>query len=168
MRALVFLLLLCGYENTYAMDVEPNLCDPDESILFSCATGTKVLSVCASKSLSKTQGKLTYLFGESKKAVELSYSANYDSLEEKFNYSYSSYPKGAVSELSFDIGQYLYTVHADTHVFRQSSSGVFIERQGEVVAYKACNNSYQKNNLYSISKAGFNTGKARGIGTKPD
>ncbi|MBU2986523.1 hypothetical protein KO528_14260 [Saccharophagus degradans] len=127
-----------------------------------------MLSVCATKSLSKSEGKLNYRFGESKKTIELAYSANYDSLEEKFNYSYSSYSKGAVSEISFSIGQYLYTVHADTYVFRESSTGVFIEMQGEIVAYKACNNAYQKNNLYSISKAGFNTSEARGIGTKPD
>ena len=168
MRVLVFILLLGCYANTYAMDNEPNLCESDEAILFSCATGTKVLSVCATKSLSKSEGKLTYRFGESKQTVELAYSENYNSLEEKFNYSYSGYPKGAVSELSFSIGQYLYTVHADTHVFKDSSAGVFIERQGEIIAYKACNNAYQKNNLYSISKAGFNTSEARGIGTKPD
>jgi hypothetical protein len=48
------------------------LCHTDETVVFSCATGTHFLSICASPNLSKEAGYLQYRYG-SKDKLELVY-----------------------------------------------------------------------------------------------
>jgi hypothetical protein len=39
-------------------------CADNEEVVFSCGIGSKVVSLCASKDISETQGSLTYTFGK--------------------------------------------------------------------------------------------------------
>jgi hypothetical protein len=39
-------------------------CAKDEEVVFSCGIGSKIVSLCASKDISETQGSLTYTFGK--------------------------------------------------------------------------------------------------------
>lgn len=41
----------------------PSHCAPDEKVIFSCGTGAKIVSVCASGDLSAGMGSLSYRFG---------------------------------------------------------------------------------------------------------
>ena len=39
-------------------------CSKEEEVVFSCGIGSKIVSLCASKDISDTQGSLTYTFGK--------------------------------------------------------------------------------------------------------
>ena len=78
---LSFFPALCGYADTYS---EMALCDPHETVLFSCATsraGTdpqhprstprRIVSFCATPMTTAVSGRLTYRFGADKQHVEL-------------------------------------------------------------------------------------------------
>ncbi|MGI2855323.1 hypothetical protein ACRTDR_14145 [Shewanella algae] len=160
-----FLMLVMS--GAYA--IEPSLCGEYEDDYFSCVSGKKIVSVCLSQEFSPDSGRLSYRYGVTGK-IELEYSASYSELSSKFDFAMSSYAKGNVSELSFSVGKYTYTVHSDRHVFRESTAGVFLERENKVVAYKKCDNSRPRNKhlLTDLRKIGFVTGEARGIGTVGD
>lgn len=53
-----------------AADGRPSLCRGGEVAVFSCATGGKIVSLCASADLAPDRGSLTYRFGR-KGALEL-------------------------------------------------------------------------------------------------
>lgn len=73
-RTCLSLLLSCFMMNAVASN--SSLCQAEETILFSCMTKqNKIISLCASKELSATNGYIQYRFGN-KKAVELTYPAN--------------------------------------------------------------------------------------------
>lgn len=145
---------------------EPNLCAPSEDVYFSCATEDKILSVCLSKDFSAEDGKLTYRFG-TEEDTELAYSSKLPTLNNKFNFGYSAYPKGSTTELSFVIDEYTYTVHQDLHVFKPNSSGVFVEKNMKEVAYIECDTDRQEHDksLFDLEELGFKPHEARNIGT---
>lgn len=148
---------------------EPTLCGKLEGVYFSCATKGKVISLCLTNEFGPDAGELTYRYGVVGN-VELEYSASYGDLNSKYGYAFSSYAKGNVAELSFNIGKYVYTIHSDKHVFRASAAGVFVERDNKVVAYKQCDNPSPKNqnSLADLRKIGIVIGAPRGIGTEGD
>ncbi len=148
---------------------EPSLCQTTETIIFSCASGKNIISVCTSKVFNSNEGYLTYKFGENGEAMELSHTAEARYFEDEFKFSYSGYAKGSTYELSFSVDEYLYTVHSDLHVYRDDSSGVFVENDSGLEAYYECNNSRQNpsHEWAKIYHAGFSIGQATHIGTKP-
>lgn len=148
---------------------EPTLCRDSEKTYFSCSSDIKVISVCLSERFDPDSGKLTYRFGRPDR-IELEYSSSYNELNSKFNFGFFSYAKGSTSELSFKIGEYTYTVHRDSHVFRPNTAGVVVERDNKVAAYKKCDNPSFKNeyDLSDLNDIGFIVGSSRGIGTAGD
>ncbi|CAM3938455.1 hypothetical protein L1D32_08625 [Shewanella insulae] len=164
--AVVFAILFFAAE-TFAY--EPALCGKLESVYFSCSTKGKVISVCLTNEFGPDTGELTYRYGVVGD-VELEYSASHGDLNSKYGYAFSSYAKGNISELSFSIGKYVYTIHSDNHVFRASTAGVFVEKDSKVVAYKQCDNPRPKNqnSLADLRKVGIVIGTPRGIGTEGD
>jgi len=135
--ALSILLLLFSLN---LMGLEPNLCNENEKVYFSCASGKKVISVCASKSLTINDGNLVYRYGSLGSKAELEYGSEAKNFNKKFKFALDSYAKGSTMELSFKIGSYTYLLHEDEHVFKESSAGVFVIQNAKVVKYFSCNN----------------------------
>jgi len=156
--------------NSTARNVEPNLCQEKEHVYFSCATGEKIVSVCASKLSYPGYWYLTYRFGSLNNKTELEYTSTAKDFNDKFKFSYSGYSKGSTKELSFNISSYTYTLHEDRHVYRDDSAGVYVAKNGEIKKYFACNNSRVDDgslySLYDLKKEGFPVSKPSGIGTK--
>jgi hypothetical protein len=69
--AVLALFVLClPVASGGAADGRPSLCRGGEVAVFSCATGGKIVSLCASADLAADRGSLTYRFGR-KGALEL-------------------------------------------------------------------------------------------------
>ena len=161
---LVASVFLCMVNQAFAD--EPNLCRDVETVYFSCASENKVISICLTQGFSPKLGELTYRYGV-KGHTELEFSSSYADLNSKYAFGSSSYAKGSTSELAFTLDDFTYTVHQDLHVFRPNSSGVFVERKGKVLAYKACTHPRQshKNRLFDLEEVGLLVGDTRGLGT---
>ena len=136
---------------------EPTLCKSNEKNIFSCATGEKVISLCAVITESKEKNILTYRFGKENLIPELEYSSKEgEDINKYFQYAYSSYPKGSTYEVSFKKSKYTYIITRESHVYNQSGSGVVIEKNNQKVAELKCNNSTPDSNLYDLnSKENF-------------
>jgi hypothetical protein len=68
-HVLLLFLLVCGSAFGETSD---NLCKNKEEVLFSCHTGKKIISVCASIPVTAHSGYVQYRFGK-KNAIELVY-----------------------------------------------------------------------------------------------
>lgn len=60
-KTLLTIIVLSVATTSYATDT---LCSPQEDVIFSCTTGLKIASVCASKDLSPTKGYLQCRYGK--------------------------------------------------------------------------------------------------------
>ena len=63
-NTLLTVIILSIATTVFAADT---LCTPDENIIFTCAAGLKIASVCASKDLSPTKGYLQSRYGKANK-----------------------------------------------------------------------------------------------------
>ena len=75
----ILLILVNIFSYVFAEEVikeeEPSLCKSDEKNIFSCATGEKVISLCAVIKESKEKNILIYRFGKQNSVPELEYSS---------------------------------------------------------------------------------------------
>lgn len=124
-----------------------SFCTPMEQVVFSCRTGAKLVSVCASKDASRTKGYMQYRFGkpDSTEPLEMilpeaqvlpSKSATGDNVP---------YAGGGASWLRFSKGGYSYTVYSGIGRWgpkgeTQEKNGLLVERSGKRVANLKCNN----------------------------
>ena len=155
------------------MALEPNLCTENEKVYFSCASGKKVISVCASDPLTINDGNLVYRYGSLGFKPELEYGSEAKNFNKKFKFALDSYAKGGTMELSFKIGSYTYLLHEDDHVFKESSAGVFVIQNSKVVKYFSCNNKSLNYgilpNMYNLKTEGFPIEEyPTFMGTKPE
>ena len=67
-----FALLALVLSSSHAFAAGPTLCKADELVVFSCSTGARIASVCASRDISKTGGFMQYQFGRTD-GVELAF-----------------------------------------------------------------------------------------------
>ena len=88
-----------------------SLCGKGEKVVFSCPVkrSTKTLSLCASAKLSKTEGYLQYRFGVPGK-IDLEYPNDRTGSREAFSYSHYFRAKVDLTEISFSVNGYGYTV----------------------------------------------------------
>ena len=85
------------------------LCHTNETVVFSCATGTRFLSICSSPDLSKDAGYLQYRYG-SKEKFELSYPAALQPPNGLFVPFQQMYSGGGGTFLQFTNHDYTYTI----------------------------------------------------------
>jgi hypothetical protein len=116
----VLALILVGLaETTSRLDNEVearpvvalSLCDKGEKVVFSCAvkrTG-KIVSLCSSPKLSKTEGYLQYRFGRPGK-VELEFPKDRSTSQGAFKYSHYFRAQVDSTEISFTVDGYTYSV----------------------------------------------------------
>jgi len=88
-----------------------SLCGKGEKVVFSCAlkNSTKTVSLCSSPKLSKTEGYMQYRFGLPGK-IELEYPKDRSTPEQAFHYNHYFRAQVDLTEISFSIDGYSYTV----------------------------------------------------------
>jgi hypothetical protein len=93
----------------------PTLCLPDEQVLFSCVVNYKsrIVSLCASKSLAATTGYLQYRFGKAVDNVEMEYPDPRDNSLKMLHYGH--YFRAQVDRIRvyFNTEKYLYELFTD-------------------------------------------------------
>jgi len=113
-RLLIFLFLLTATTFTYkagAATAGSSLCGPGEVVIFSCPLkgSNKIVSLCSSPKLTKTEGYLQYRFGLPTK-VELEYPTERRESQKSFRYSHYFRAQVDLTEISFTSGNFNYTV----------------------------------------------------------
>ena len=124
---------------------QASFCTSEESVVFACRTGGKMVSVCAAKAAGPTRGYLQYRFGKPDSP---------EPLEMILPESQLPPPKVAVGEnvpfsggggswLRFTKAPLAYTVYSGIGKWGpkgeiREKSGVVVERQGKVVATLKC------------------------------
>jgi len=117
--ALTFFLALVSVtgEKSSSSQVQQtnSLCDKDEHIVFSCAlkpttkVPAKIVSLCASKDLSKERGYLQYRFGLPGK-IELEFPKNREATQKNFHYNHYFRFQVDLTEINFQIDDYQYQI----------------------------------------------------------
>lgn len=95
--------------------LQPNtLCAKEERVIFSCPVKkpAKIVSVCASKDLTSDRGYLQYRFGLPGK-IELEFPKDRTGTQEKFHYTHYFRAQFDLTEISFTIDGYEYSVFDD-------------------------------------------------------
>jgi len=112
---LVLMLLLGGvifsrYEAS-PKSAGPSLCNNGETVVFNCSLkgSNKIVSLCSSAKLTKTEGYLQYRFGLPNK-IELEYPKDHADSQKSFRYSHYLRAQVDLTEISFASGGYTYTV----------------------------------------------------------
>ncbi|MEY3881179.1 MAG: hypothetical protein RIQ94_1975 [Pseudomonadota bacterium] len=114
-------------------------CNAQEQVVFSCSTGTKLVSVCASKDLSATRGYLQYRFGVSSKP-ELLFPSSTQTILPRTNIQARTlmFAGGGGGYLRFINGHYNYIVYSAIGQGWGAKDGIAVEKDGKVMANLLC------------------------------
>lgn len=137
-----FAISLIAATSWAAASPAPTLCNADELVIFSCATGARVASICASKSLSKTDGYMQYRFGRNEN-VELSYPELGAKSVDIYTSGTMMFSGGGGAWLRFKKGPFSYTIFTATGKWGSSGSplgvgGVAVQKDGKEFANFRC------------------------------
>jgi hypothetical protein len=124
---------------------QASFCTPAETVVFSCRTGGRMVSVCASKDAAANRGTLQYRYGK----IDLSEPLDLSFPEEKIVPSkaavgaHQSFAAGGSAWLRFIRGQSTYTVYTGIGNWGPkgeplSKQGLYVERGGKEVATLKC------------------------------
>lgn len=113
-------------------------CNGQEQIVFSCSVGKNIVSVCASKDISKTAGFVQYRFGK-KNAPEFVF----PNVKMTFNRSMLRartlmFSGGGGAYLRFINGQYSYVVYTAIGKGWGTKEGVVVEKNGTLLTNLMC------------------------------
>ncbi|WP_316681797.1 hypothetical protein [Ralstonia flaminis] len=110
---------------------ETTLCYPHEDVYFSCDTGNKIISVCASGNIKSSRGYVQYRAGQPSE-IELEYPKN--PYPPKGIFSISEIIGGNFNgvHLKFKSGRYNYII------YQSSVSGVYVKKDGKIVSNLIC------------------------------
>jgi hypothetical protein len=112
-------------------------CAPPERTLFSCDTGRKVVSVCASPELTTDRGWVQYRFG-SLGAPELAYPATDSDWRRATRGGVLSFSGGGGAWLAFARGAYRYVVYTAIGKGWGEKAGVEVQKDGKRLAALRC------------------------------
>lgn len=115
----------------------PVACAAPQQTVFSCSTGTKTVSVCASADLAATTGAVQYRFGRPR-AAELAYppdGADWRAVTRGGTLAFSG---GGGAYLAFEKAPYRYVVFTAVGKGWGSKAGVVVEQSGRRIATLAC------------------------------
>jgi hypothetical protein len=116
---LILVLILLSYATaSFAVDT---LCTPDEKIIFTCSSGVKVASVCASKDLSPTNGYLQCRYGKGSK-IEFIAPKVKKGLPPNLRLTAKKDDALDYNEVSFIQGKYRYSI-ISTRQFKKTRNG---------------------------------------------
>jgi hypothetical protein len=91
---------------------QESLCLAGEQDVFSCHTGRKIASVCASKAFTLDSGYMQYRFG-TRESIELVYPHSKLPTKNHFYYYDIGYSRGWINHLSFENGKLKYIVYSN-------------------------------------------------------
>lgn len=120
-------------------DERPHLCKADEVPAFSCASGRKTISLCASTDLDAGKGNLTYRFGTSR-AIELAFPEPGTSPHAAFRRGVTGATGGGADYLRFSRLGTIYTLYSDYYRGREED-GLVVERGGKRISVLKCRGS---------------------------
>jgi hypothetical protein len=89
------------------------LCHADEKVVFGCAVGKRMVSLCSSPKLGRDVGYVQYRFGTLAR-LELTYPEKLEPPGDKFHYSNTGYSGGGASRLRFTIAGFDYVFFDST------------------------------------------------------
>jgi len=115
----------------------PVACTAPQQTVFSCSTGTKTVSVCASADLSASAGSLQYRFGRPA-AAELAYPPDGTDWRAVTHGGTLMFSGGGGAFLAFDKAPYRYVVFTAVGNGWGSKAGVVVERGGRRIASLPC------------------------------
>ena len=125
---------------------QKSFCTPQETVVFSCRTGEKMVSACASQDAGRSQGYLQYRFGkpDSTEALEMSLPAGKLIPSKAATGNTESFAGGGGAWLRFRNGQISYTLYTGVGKWgpkgaTQEKQGIAVERGGKLVASLKCN-----------------------------
>ena len=127
--------LLCALARVAAAGASH--CSAKEQILFSCNTGRKTVSVCASPDLSPTAGSLQYRFGR-RGAPELLYPAAGADWRQVTRGGTLTFSGGGGAYLSFAKEPYRYVVYTAIGKGWGQKAGVVVEKGGKRLTSLPC------------------------------
>jgi hypothetical protein len=116
-------------------------CTGQEQVVFSCSVGKKIVSVCASKDISPTNGYLQYRFGKPN-APELVFPDSTKSPLPRSGIQARTlmFSGGGGSYLRFINGKYNYIVYTAIGKGWGTKDGVWVEKDGKPIADLRCRN----------------------------
>ncbi len=124
---------------------QKSLCTPQEIVVFSCRTGAKMVSACASQDAGRSQGYLQYRFGkpDSTDPLDISLPAGRLVPVKAAIGSTVSFSGGGGAWLRFRNGQTTYTLYTGIGKWgpkgaTQEKQGLAVERGGKLVANLKC------------------------------
>ncbi|HEY6805964.1 MAG TPA: hypothetical protein VI306_20455 [Pyrinomonadaceae bacterium] len=115
LAVIALVLFVCGGHSRATVEASAmqsaSLCTKNEKVVFSCAlkSSTKIVSLCSSPQLTKTEGYLQYRFGVPGQ-VELEYPKDRARTEQSFHYNHYFRAQVDLTEISFTNNSYTYTV----------------------------------------------------------
>lgn len=128
-----------------ANTAQASFCTSEESVVFACRTGGKMVSVCASKSAGPNRGYLQYRFGKPDSAEPLELIVPESHLPPPKVATGESVPfsGGGGSWLRFAKAPVAYTVYSGVGKWGpkgevRTKSGIVVERQGKAIATLKC------------------------------
>lgn len=123
---------------------QKSFCTPQETVIFTCVSGNKLISVCASSSITSKTGYLQYRFGTPGQPLEITLpEGEVHPLKAAFG-QYEPYAGGGMSWLRFRHGAYNYVVYAGAGRWGAKGEtvvkqGVAVENNGKTIANLKCN-----------------------------
>lgn len=126
---------------------QASFCTSQEVIVFSCRTGAKMVSVCASKDASPTKGYVQYRFGkpDSSEPLELTLPEGQMPPPRAATGEAVPFAGGGGAWMRFAKGPVAYTVYSGIGNWgprgeKREKAGLAVERAGKHVAVLRCNN----------------------------
>jgi hypothetical protein len=135
-------MLLAAFTPLTAQAAAATLCSPEEEVVYSCSTGSRYLSICASKNLSKNAGYMQYRFGPAGKS-ELLFPETLRHPAGLFTPGTLMFSGGGGAYLRFTKTPYVYTIFSAIGNWgkkggKATAQGVAVQKDGVEVANIAC------------------------------
>ena len=127
--------------------VRPTLCSGAEIIVFSCRSGAKTVSVCASKEASARKGYLEYRFGDPAAVPELVLPKERTIPRQAARGGVDPFSGAGGAWMKFQQGQYDYTVYSGIGNWgpngeKREKAGLLVQRGDKQVALFKCAGKY--------------------------
>ncbi len=124
---------------------QPSFCTPAEVVVFSCRTGTRTVSVCASRDAGLNKGYLQYRFGkhDSNEPLEITLPEGHVAPAKAATGEVLSFSGGGGTWLRFARADATYTVYSGIGNWgpkgeKRTKEGLVVERAGKPVASLKC------------------------------
>jgi hypothetical protein len=142
MRPVTVICTITFFCFSLAVGAVESHCTIDEAIIFNCITGKKIVSVCASKTISPTAGYLQYRFGP-KGSPDLVYPEDKVHPGPDVQSKTLTFAGGGGAFIRFIRGQYGYVVYTALGRGWGEKAGVAVEKDNKLMVNLPCKGAVQ-------------------------